>query len=55
MAGIETAAEAMAAGDLRCEHPGCWRDPVFAGHADPGKWPRFCPVHRWGGRSLIGR
>ena len=47
-AGASTAAAAgvMVAVDARCEHPGCWRDPVFAGHADPGRWPRFCHVHR---------
>lgn len=33
-------------GDGRCEHPGCWRDPVFAGHADFERRPRFCVVHR---------
>ncbi|CAM9458474.1 unnamed protein product, partial [Scytosiphon promiscuus] len=29
-----------------CEHPGCLRDPVFAGHADPVRRPRFCLFHR---------
>lgn len=33
--------------DNRCEHPGCWRDPVFAGHSDTERWPRFCVVHRY--------
>lgn len=32
--------------DYKCEHPGCWRDAVFAGHADTERCPRFCVIHR---------
>ncbi|CAM9276700.1 unnamed protein product, partial [Pylaiella littoralis] len=46
-AAAATAACLGAASDGRCcEHPGCWRDPVFAGHADSKNRPRFCAVHR---------
>lgn len=46
LAAVTTAAGAVSVVDARCEHPGCWRDAVFAGHADPGRLPRFCHVHR---------